>query len=196
MTIQLPRNNEERNTIVNQLITEAKTANATILDLGGLGLTVIPEQIKDLPQLTHLYLGAHKTVREKPYSKRTDNDKKLRNAVREVSAPLLKSLPHLTHLDLEGNEIGYDGAKAIASLTNLTNLDLRYNQIGYDGAKAIASLTNLTKLNLSSNQIGADGAKAIANSLTNLTHLDLQSNQIGDDGPKPLPASQTSQLFI
>ena len=50
----------------------------------------------------------------------------------------LRRLPDLTSVNLTGNDIGDDGAKAIAaSLTGLTSLDLRYNNIGADGAKAI-----------------------------------------------------------
>ncbi len=90
-------------------------------------------------------------------------------------------LTQLTSLNLRGNQIGDDGAKAIASLTGLTSLNLCANQIGDDGAKAIASLTGLTSLDLRGNRIGDDGAKAIA-SLTGLTSLKLNTNQIGEDG--------------
>ncbi|CAF1306784.1 unnamed protein product [Didymodactylos carnosus] len=111
-----------------------------------------------------------------------------------------------TALDLRGDEISDDGAKAIATalMTNqtLTTLDLADNQISADGAKAIATalITNqtLTTLNLWNNKISADGAKAIATALmTNqtLTTLDLADNQISADEAKgiatPLMTNQT-----
>ncbi len=48
----------------------------------------------------------------------------------------------------------------LTSLTSLTLLDLWNNDIGDDGARALAALTNLTSLNLDSNNIGDDGARA------------------------------------
>jgi len=55
------------------------------------------------------------------------------------------------------------------------------NQIGYEGAEALANaphLSNLTTLNLGRNQIGANGIKALFNGshLTNLTELNLEEN--------------------
>ena len=50
-------------------------------------------------------------------------------------------------------------------MKQITSLDLGCNNIGDDGAKAIAEhLTNLTSLNLVDNKIGDAGAKAIAQS--------------------------------
>ncbi len=109
----------------------------------------------------------------------------------EGLADKLQSLTGLTSLDLWSNNIGADGARAIAaSLTGLTSLNLGDSNIGADGARAVAeSLTGLTSLNLSGNNIGADGARAIAASLTGLTSLNLSGNNIGDDGARAVAAS-------
>jgi internalin A len=97
----------------------------------------------------------------------------------------LTSLTGLTTLNLSENQIGDDGARALANLTNLASLDLSLNQIGDHGARALANLANLANLDLSHNQIGDDGARALAN-LANLASLDLRHNQIGDDGARAL----------
>src|ERR1043165_3233715 len=73
----------------------------------------------------------------------------------------------------------------LLDLTQLTSLDLRDNQLGADGACALAGLTQLTSLDLSGNQLGDDGACALAG-LTQLTSLDLSSNQVGDGGARVL----------
>ncbi len=109
----------------------------------------------------------------------------------EGAKAIAASLPNLTSLNLWGNSIGPEGAKAIAaSLPNLTSLDLSGNGIGDEGAKAIAaSLPNLTSLNFWGNSIGPEGAKAIAASLPNLTSLNFWGNSIGPEGAKAIAAS-------
>jgi nucleoside phosphorylase/GTPase SAR1 family protein len=107
------------------------------------------------------------------------------NEIGAEGARALASLTQLTFLVLSGNEIGDEGARALASLTQLTSLDLRGNQIGDEGARALASLTALTSLDLRANQIRDEGARALA-SLTQLTSLTLWNNQIGDEGARAL----------
>jgi len=63
----------------------------------------------------------------------------------------LLGLTWLKRLNLRNNQIGPDGARALAALTGLTALNLSYNQIGDEGAQALAALTGLTALNLSGN---------------------------------------------
>ena len=106
-------------------------------------------------------------------------------------------LANLTSLELYGNGIGAEGAKALAGsphLANLTSLDLGRNGIGDEGAVALASsprLANLTSLLLGQNGISAEGAVALAGSprLANLTSLDLDNNGIGDEGAVALASS-------
>lgn len=85
-------------------IAEAKRIGAEELDIGGLGLTEIPEELLELTQLKVLYLGLPKAAAEKPYLRRTEEDKKSCNAVRALPPALFTSLLHLTHLHLEHND--------------------------------------------------------------------------------------------
>jgi hypothetical protein len=94
-------------------------------------------------------------------------------------------LQSLRSLDLRGNHIGHEGAKALSSLVNLTSLDLRKNRIGNEGAKVLSSLISLISLNLNANSIRNEGARALS-SLVNLTSLDLRKNRIDVDGAKAL----------
>ena len=129
----------------------------------------------------------------------TNNIKSLRIgcSVDGTKALFLKHCTNLQKLNLDSNNIGSDGAKALADClkhhTNLQALNLDSNNIGSDGAKALADClkhhTNLQALNLDSNNIGSDGAKALADCLkhhTNLQALNLHSNNIGSDGAKAL----------
>ena len=81
----------------------------------------------------------------------------------------LQFMAVLNNLSLFNNNIGDDGAKAIAEALKvnpvLNNLDLRRNSIGVDGAKAIAEALKvnpvLTKLDLEYNNLGEAGKKAV-----------------------------------
>ncbi len=103
----------------------------------------------------------------------------------------------LTSLDLRDNQIGVEGAQALASAlkhnTTLAELNLERSQIEKEGAEAIAEVftsnfnTNLRSLNLNGNRIGNEGVKAILEGLKHnktVRHLDLESNQIGSEGVK------------
>ncbi|MDA9573927.1 hypothetical protein N9R48_03285 [Rickettsiales bacterium] len=103
----------------------------------------------------------------------------------------------LTSINLDSNQIGVEGAKAIADALKknktVTKLDLRANLLGAKGAKAIAEALKknktVTKLDLSSNQIGDEGAKAIAEALKKnktVNKLDLEWNQLGAEGATAL----------
>jgi len=81
---------------------------------------------------------------------------------------LLKNCPNLTSLLIENCKIEEADCNQITSLTQLIDLtqlielDLGYNNIGAQGASAIAqSLTQLTELNLAGNNIGDQGGSAI-----------------------------------
>ena len=99
---------------------------------------------------------------------------------------------------LNENNIGYEGANAIAQVleTNKTLklriLGLNKNNIGDEGAKAIATaLTDNTKLEalyLNENKIGDEGAKAIAQVLKTETLITLYLNEniISDEGAKAI----------
>jgi hypothetical protein len=111
-----------------------------------------------------------------------------------VESPHMRNL---TRFSLMYNNLGDDGAIALAesaSMSNLTHLNLCHNTIGDEGAKAIANsahMKHLTSLVLSMNPIGDEGAKALAQSpyMKHLTHLHLGHNLIGDEGAKHLANS-------
>ena len=190
-------------------IAVCRETRADTLDLGGLRLTRVPGELYELGWLRRLYLGADAEAREQPYfNGYSEEGKKRCNALSALPPALcealvrvelldlayngLPGLPkevaalvNLTSLNLWGNQVGTDGARALAGLVNLTSLDLGGNEIGADGARALAGLVNLTSLDLVANQIDADGARALAD-LVNLTSLDLGGNEIGADGAQAL----------
>jgi Ran GTPase-activating protein (RanGAP) involved in mRNA processing and transport len=100
-------------------------------------------------------------------------------------------------LDLARNNIGDDGAKALADALKvnktITTLNLAWNKIGIEGAKALAEALEknktITTFNLWGNNIGDDGAIALADALKvneTITELCLFRNNIKDDGAKAL----------
>ena len=103
----------------------------------------------------------------------------------------------LTELHISNNNIGFEGAIAIAKAletnTTLTTLFIDNNNIGVEGSKAIAEAlktnTTLTELHISNNNIGFEGAIAIAKALetnTTLTTLFIDNNNIGVEGAKAI----------
>jgi Leucine-rich repeat (LRR) protein len=61
----------------------------------------------------------------------------------------LKSLPHLTHLNLEGTKITDDGLKHLAPLTKLKSLNLSWSRITGRGLEHLRALNELESLDLS-----------------------------------------------
>jgi len=124
---------------------------------------------------------------------RRENADDLQPADAILIASDLQFMAALTELNLDWNEIGVDGAKAIAAALEvnavLTTLCLNGNMIGDEGAVAIAAAlklgTALTSLELGGNNVGAEGAIAIAEALkatSVLTKLSLGGNQLGVEG--------------
>jgi len=92
---------------------------------------------------------------------------------------------HLTFLSLARNDIGPEGAEALASNSTVTCLNLANNNVGAKGARALSRNGILRYLNLSQNSIGAVGAELLATQ-TSLTYLNLSHNDIGPDGSTAL----------
>jgi internalin A len=191
-------------------IEAAARDRAEELDLGGLRLTEVPEELYALTWPKVLYLGVPGHLYEIPYWDRPEGDRDKCNWITVLPPALFTSLPNLTHLyldqnrlsevpaeiaalsglvslDLSRNRINDTGAQALAALTSLTSLDLARNQIGDNGARALAALTGLTSLNLLDNRISDEGARALA-ALTGLTSLNLSDNRISDEGARALAA--------
>jgi len=111
------------------------------------------------------------------------------------------ALPSLTKLFLTNNQIGADGARAVADALGLAaltardglrlqELGLSENQMGDDGLRALAAavgrapLAQLEELWLTDNRVGDAGARALADCLSagalpRLRNLFLNHNQIG-----------------
>jgi uncharacterized protein (TIGR02996 family) len=104
-------------------------------------------------------------------------------------------LDAVRRLALEDNNIGPDGARALAGLHRLRRLNLRGNfRIGPEGMRALANSANLAglrRLNVGITGLGDRGARALARSahLRGLTELTAYANQIGDAGARALAGS-------
>jgi uncharacterized protein (TIGR02996 family) len=101
----------------------------------------------------------------------------------------------LRELSLANNEIGPEGARALAEsplLGQLRTLELPFNGgLGDKGVIALASsphLTHLQRLNLDGCNLGPRAALALARSphLTNLAELNLQRNDLPESGARAL----------
>jgi uncharacterized protein (TIGR02996 family) len=115
------------------------------------------------------------------------------------------NLPELKELYLDSNELGPDGALALARCSwaqQLEVLDLRSNQVEDEGVQALTAspyLTGLVKLDLGSADVGPESARALANwpGLGQLEALHLWSNWWGDEGVSLLAgAPQANRLRI
>ena len=102
-------------------------------------------------------------------------------------------------LDLEGNNITADGARAISLVldadTPLKTLILKENQIGDKGVEHLAvvlssgSNAHLERLDLTNNRIEEKGARSYATALANVTKIvdvELDDNRIGNAGTAAL----------
>ena len=180
----VPVGSEEGIDEARRRIADAKRSRAEELDIGGLGLVTVPEELSELGQLKVLYLGLPKEAADKPYRARTEENTKSCNAIRELPPALFGSLPELSKLHLEHNRLT-GLPKAVEQLSQLTSLDLRENALGAEGVRALSSLVSLTSLDLGENAVGAEGARALSG-LVNLTSLDLIGNGLGVEGVRAL----------
>jgi len=129
------------------------------------------------------------------------------NELRDVGTTILcdalreSTVSKVEELGLSYNEIGPDGAKAIAALcavrASLTSLDLSSNSLRAEGAKALApglaANGSLTKTLVGRNGLGDEGTTILCDALRESTvnkveELDLRSNSIGPDGTKAIAA--------
>jgi patatin-like phospholipase/acyl hydrolase/Ran GTPase-activating protein (RanGAP) involved in mRNA processing and transport len=110
---------------------------------------------------------------------------------------LLRNDSTLQQLNLVYNQIGEEGAEALAEALKINStlqwLVLNSNQIGDAGtgtlAEALKVNRTLQQLNLNLNRIGDAGAKALAAALqvnSTLQQLELHGNEIGEEGAKAL----------
>lgn len=105
------------------------------------------------------------------------------------------SIASITALDLPFNNLGDEGALALARMSSLEALDLSFNQLGVEGARALARLTNLTFLDLRASRLGAEGARALA-ALSRLQGLSLGGNEIGERGAREVGAMEALEELL
>jgi len=109
----------------------------------------------------------------------------------------IAALLHLTAvntLNVGANDIGVEGACALATSPTLTSLNLGFNHIGADGARALSTSPTLKILNVSYNNIGSDGAIALAGNQV-LSDLYVDGNDIRNDGACALAANNTLRFL-
>eukprot|EP01062_Namystynia_karyoxenos_P066497 TRINITY_DN60423_c0_g1_i1.p1 TRINITY_DN60423_c0_g1~~TRINITY_DN60423_c0_g1_i1.p1 ORF type:complete len:547 (+),score=179.64 TRINITY_DN60423_c0_g1_i1:91-1641(+) len=111
-------------------------------------------------------------------------------------------------LQLWHNDIGKDGAKALAELLRanecITDANLSWNSLGSDGGEKIGNLlvgpTVLRTLNLSHNIIGRTGgvslAQIIDRSLPSLTMLNLSHNELEVEASNALAKALTTNTTL
>lgn len=110
----------------------------------------------------------------------------------QVVAPSLCMMTRLTNLNLSGNIITVNAAKALSPalkyMTNLLSLDISQTNIGHMSLKvlttSIITMTNLESLNIGCNWTGSDGQDdllLILQKLTRLKELDMSFSEIGVD---------------
>ncbi|MFO0800598.1 MAG: hypothetical protein U0804_24280 [Gemmataceae bacterium] len=101
----------------------------------------------------------------------------------------LAACPHLRtlrRLDLTGNRIGPDGARALAGspyLGGLRELGLNGNAIGDDGAAALApALGGLERLEVARNGLSANAVARMLDAAPRVTAVDVSGNTVDVDG--------------
>ena len=102
-------------------------------------------------------------------------------------------------LDYSSIPVGQQSVKAliaVGDVSKVQELGLNSNNIGPEGAKAIAALCtvcgSLTSLDLSFNNLGTDGAAVLAPAIAvcaSLTRMDVRGNDIAGDSASQLSAS-------
>lgn len=154
-------------------IEEAKISNAVELDLAGLELLEIPEEISKLTQLIALNLNQNQLTKVKGLDNLTElcilqlNDNKLF----EING--LENLKKLNYLNLGSNQLVE--IKGLETLTELTYLNLGYNQlVEIKGLERLTKLTSLTLTNNTIEEITGLGT------LTKLIFLSLSHNLIAE----------------
>jgi internalin A len=153
-------------------IAECKRSRAEELDLGGLHLREIPEQVAELTWLKQFYCALGADVQKK--RSLGEEDKKSSNAVRALPARVLAALQHLEELDLRHNQLAALPPD-IGRLTALTTLLLDGNQLAALPPD-IGRLRALTHLSLDGNRL-AELPPEI-DRLTALMSLSLDKNQL------------------
>ncbi|UKO99865.1 COR domain-containing protein [Nostoc sp. UHCC 0870] len=161
---------------VQQEIQEAKEKHLKKLDLSGLCLTEIPDEVFELEWLDILIVSCNQLTQIPEAITCLQNLTTLDlsdNGLTQIPEAITR-LQNLTILDLRSNGLKQI-PEAITRLQNLTTLNLSYNQLTQI-PEAITRLQNLTTLYLLDNEITQ--IPEVITRLQNLTTLDLSYNQL------------------
>jgi small GTP-binding protein len=159
-----------------RVIEEAASNKQVVLDLSEQELGSLPPEIRELKNLTTLYLYFNQLTTLPAEIAKLTNLTVLNLSHNQLTSlpPEIGELKNLTKLNMYFNQLTTLPA-GIAKLTNLTELKLSRNQLNSLPAE-IVELKNLTTLNLSRNQLGSLPSKIVG--LKNLTLLYLSRNQL------------------
>jgi hypothetical protein len=155
-------------------IAQAARTDATKLDLGGLGLTAIPESLLTLKQLETLYLGLPKEASELSHWDRTEEDKNSCNALSTLPPAFFASMQILQTLYLEHNQLAAL-PDDFGQLQRLRSLYLDNNQLAAL-PEAFGQLQSLQTLFLDHNRLAA--LPETFGELQRLQSLYLEDNQL------------------
>lgn len=136
-------------------IENAKTFGKSMLDLSGLELTEIPNEIVTLPDLTYLSLS--------------------RNYLFSIPKGLLSYLPKLNYLMLSDNHFTHI-PESLGELNNLEHLSLSFNRIGNTPYSSISKLKELEGLLLKYNNFTEVPIWIME--MSKLKDFDISSNKI------------------
>ena len=181
---------EEAKALAKALETNTVVDNICLYDnyIGDEGVIAIANALKLNNRVNELNVG------NSPDNERRVKAMPFEDFLKELQHVSLKdSILHNGFSRSKGNNVGPDGAKALAELlkinSTLKKISLDSNQINAEGAiflaDAIKSNTSLIELALTNNNIGSNGAKALAESLkinSTLKDISLHSNNIGTEG--------------
>ena len=154
-------------------IQENKRTKSKILDLSGLGLPELPEELWDCVWVKELGLGHYWSWNvEKEYWIWEYDDTKIANQLSSLPNTILK-VKHLNKLFLDNNPIS--DISVLSRLVNLTTLSLSYTSIS--DISVLSSLVNLRDLDFFYMSISDI---SVLSRLVNLRYLNLGSTSISD----------------
>ncbi|MDW3190962.1 MAG: COR domain-containing protein [Cytophagales bacterium] len=140
---------KHEDTFLTNLINKERLEKSGKIDLSGLSISQIPEELVELPFLKSIDLS--------------------QNRITDLT--LLSKFSNLVELNINGNLV--ENLNAISELVDLQSLDVSVNKIS--DIQSLKNLTKLTKLNLSQNEVENIGPLAF---LHNLKSLNLRNNRI------------------
>ncbi|MEA5467065.1 leucine-rich repeat domain-containing protein [Leptothoe sp. PORK10 BA2] len=186
------------------LIEDAAARKLKKLDLSGLGLSELPEELWQLTQLKVLVLGKYDWAKRKYVGNRlTQIPPEIGNLSSLTALYLaenqltqlpeeLTTLTNLRFLELSENKLGHLPQR-LGKLSKLRSLKLGNNLLS-ELPPEIVQLTALTKLGLRGNKLTELPPEIVQ--ITALTLLDLSSNQLRELPPEIVQLTALTSLYL